>query len=163
MQVLDVYQVIDIVAQARRPHTAALLSRQHQHAWGEEGGPRGRGGRRRHVQRGLEGLHHREGEGGRHHGLLLQLVELRGGGAGRQTAGHRRQGVGRVPQLGLGGHHEELSQGPAHTLPLGDVDGQHDLLGLGLLALHLIDKICSRPTHLGGEITRAGRAGRAGL
>ena len=136
MQVLDVYQVIDIVSQAGRRHTAALLGGQHQHAWGQQGGPR----RGRHLQgrlQGLQGLHHREGEGGRHHGLLLELLEVRGGRGRGQTAGDRREAVGGVAELGLRGHQQQLAQGAAHTLPLGYVDRQHHLLRLGLLTLNL--------------------------
>ena len=55
-------------------------------------------------------------------------------GCGQRGLG---EGVGGVPQLGgAGGHDQEVTQGPGQTLPLGDVDREHDLLGLGLLALH---------------------------
>ena len=68
-----------------------------------------------------------EGEGGSHQGLL---------GLWRHWA-RPGQTVRRVSDLGLGRHQEELPQALGHVLPLGQVDRQHHLLGLGLLTLHL--------------------------
>ena len=61
------------------------------------------------------------------------MGELGGGG------GHSWEGVGGVAQLGVGGgrHDQQVPQRPGQALALGQVDRQHDLLGLRLLALNL--------------------------
>ena len=47
------------------------------------------------------------------------------------------EGVGGVSQLRAARRHDEqVTQGPGEALPLGNVDREHDLLGLSLLALH---------------------------
>ena len=60
------------------------------------------------------------------------MGQLGGGG------GHSWEGVGGVAQLGVGGgrHDQQVPQRPRQALALGQVDRQHDLLGLRLLALH---------------------------
>ena len=75
----------------------------------------------------------REGEGVEWRSGWLSSVSGQHG-CGQRGLGER---VGGVSQLGAAGRHDqEVPQGPGQALPLGNVDGEHDLLGLGLLALH---------------------------
>ena len=130
---MNVNQVIDIVSQSgdcvllRLATSLGLSWQEAQHAWSLEVA---------HVLELSQSWHRqlpscRQGDRAEA-GVGSWVGELGGGG------GHSWEGVGGVAQLGVGGgrHDQQVPQRPGQALALGQVDRQHDLLGLRLLALH---------------------------